>query len=125
MIYTSLNDELILTRTLFRGGSRRESTLRQVQKLAILFREAGIASRDTRLAILREWSGDYQLKSSKDLSLHITSKMIDYLIDEETGGLTWNGLLFITELADRVKARPIAIKSEDDIARNVAILSGL
>jgi len=90
------NVELMATRTNFQGDdSFAPSTYPQQQKLAICFQDAGISNRDTRIAILRLWTGIDQIKTSKNLTLHTASEMINYLC-VKNGGLCGNGLLFLT-----------------------------
>jgi len=96
--------ELIATRTNFQGDTTfAPSTYPQQQKLAICFRDAGISDRDTRIAILRLWTGISQIKSSKNLTLDTASQMIDYLTGEY-GGITGNGLIFLTFASYAVEA---------------------
>ena len=99
-----LDDEIAITRTLFRGDMFQvPARPKQIQKLMIIFREAGINGRLIRMCILQLWVDDPQLKSSKDLTLHVVSKMIDYLCDQN-GWLSWDGALFLALFSRRAEA---------------------
>ena len=101
-----LNTEIIATRTNFQGDDTfAPSTYPQQQKLAICFQNAGIKDRDDRIAILRLWTGIKQIKTSKNLTLHVASQMIEYLC-VKNGGLSTNGLLFLTFASFAIEAQP-------------------
>lgn len=120
-----LDQEIQATRTLMNGDrSFYPNTAKQRQKLAILFREAGIESRALRIGILQEWTGHFMISSSKDLTLHTTSVMIDYLNGRE-GGLSFDGLLFITSIKERAKTYAFADQGEDDEQRDDARMPDL
>ena len=120
-----LGQEIQATRSLMNGDrTYYPNTIKQRQKLAILFKEAGIESRALRIGILQEWTGLVMVSSSKDLTLHTTSVMIDYLCGGE-GGINFDGIRFLTEIKDRAKAFPFAGSHQDDTIRDEAHLPDL
>ena len=121
----NLDEELTITRTLFSGDVFFNSpTTKQLQKLIITLKDAGIKDRDLRLQMLREWTGLNRINSSKHLTLHIISVMIDHLCGD-TGGITFDGIRFLTLLSFKAKAHLTTTKSEAHIDGDEDDLSDL
>jgi len=110
----NLDQDIQATRTLMNGDTSFVGiTKKQTQKLVIAFRNAGVLDRNVRINMLREWTGIMHLESSQNLTLHTASVMINHIC-LPGGNLDFDGLIFLTKLADRTKSKIAQRQVRDD-----------